>query len=91
MFGTVFGYPKIRRGCLYVGVKEATGRHPQKALTHGVAFVAQGRCNFPNMTVRENLGVACYKRRDRAVTRDIEATIARSPSSGKKSESWRAT
>jgi len=52
---------------------------PRRALKLGVAYVAQGRCNFPAMTVRENLAVACYTRRDKGIASDIAALMKRFP------------
>ncbi|MFT8247093.1 ABC transporter ATP-binding protein [Roseomonas sp. BN140053] len=33
---------------------------PTERLRRGIAFVPQGRCNFPSMTVAENLKLGCY-------------------------------
>jgi len=33
---------------------------PWERLKHGVGFVPQGRCNFPAMSVAENLKMGCY-------------------------------
>jgi branched-chain amino acid transport system ATP-binding protein len=33
---------------------------PWERLKRGVGFVPQGRCNFPNMSVEENLKMGCY-------------------------------
>jgi len=33
---------------------------PWQRLARGIGFVPQGRCNFPNMTVAENLQLGCY-------------------------------
>ena len=33
---------------------------PWERLRRGVGFVPQGRCNFPNMNVAENLKMGCY-------------------------------
>ncbi len=33
---------------------------PWKRLKRGVGFVPQGRCNFPGMTVDENMKMGCY-------------------------------
>jgi branched-chain amino acid transport system ATP-binding protein len=33
---------------------------PWERLRRGVGFVPQGRCNFPNMAVAENLKMGCY-------------------------------
>jgi len=33
---------------------------PSERLTRGIGFVPQGRCNFPQMSVAENLKMGCY-------------------------------
>lgn len=33
---------------------------PSERLKRGIGFVPQGRCNFPKMTVAENLKMGCY-------------------------------
>jgi branched-chain amino acid transport system ATP-binding protein len=33
---------------------------PSERLQRGIGFVPQGRCNFPQMTVAENLKMGCY-------------------------------
>jgi branched-chain amino acid transport system ATP-binding protein len=33
---------------------------PSERLRRGIAFVPQGRCNFPSMSVAENLKLGCY-------------------------------
>jgi ABC-type branched-subunit amino acid transport system ATPase component len=49
-----------------------------------VSYVPQGRCNFPAMTVEENLEMGAYTRSDGEVRRDIEAMMARFPMLGGK-------
>jgi len=48
-------------------------------LKRGVGYVPQGRCNFPAMSVEENLEMGAYLRRDAAVPRDIAASLERFP------------
>lgn len=52
---------------------------PGEILAKGISMVPQGRCNFPLMTVRENLEMGAYTRRDPHVTRDLEAMETRFP------------
>jgi branched-chain amino acid transport system ATP-binding protein len=52
---------------------------PGEILAKGISMVPQGRCNFPLMTVRENLEMGAYTRRDPHVTRDLEAMENRFP------------
>jgi branched-chain amino acid transport system ATP-binding protein len=74
-----FGFLGARAGRLRFRGEDVTGWRPQQALKHGVAYVAQGRCNFPAMTVRENLDTAAYTRRDREVASDINEIMERFP------------
>lgn len=53
--------------------RDITSLGPEKTAALGIAHVPQGRGTLPNLTVRENLGVGAYLRRDRAgISRDID-------------------
>jgi len=52
---------------------------PRERLTRGIGFVPQGRCNFPLMTVRENLELGAYTRRGPAVAAAIERVLTEFP------------
>jgi branched-chain amino acid transport system ATP-binding protein len=52
---------------------DVTHLSPADRLKRGIVLVAQGRNNFPIMSVRENLEMGAYVRTDRAVQRDINA------------------
>ena len=52
---------------------------PGEILAKGISMVPQGRCNFPLMTVRENLEMGAFTRRDPQVARDLEAMQSRFP------------
>jgi branched-chain amino acid transport system ATP-binding protein len=45
----------------------------------GIGFVPQGRCNFPLMTVRENLELGAYTLRGAAATAAVERVLAQFP------------
>ena len=75
----IFGYLEARAGSVYFDGQEITGWKPQMAIRQGVAFVAQGRCNFPQMSVKENIEVAAYTRQDDELPQDIEAMMDRFP------------
>jgi branched-chain amino acid transport system ATP-binding protein len=68
----IFGMCTITAGSIRWRGTELRGLKPQRILGHGVAYVPQGRCNFPLMTVAENLEMAAYTRRDDAVKTDEE-------------------
>ena len=49
---------------------------PWERLKRGIGFVPQGRCNFPRMSVAENLKIGCYllpRRRHRAAIERVTA------------------
>ena len=52
---------------------------PRERLKRGLGFVPQGRCNFPLMTVRENLELGAYTLRGPAVAAAIEQVLAQFP------------
>jgi ABC-type branched-subunit amino acid transport system ATPase component len=76
---TVFGMVAPRSGTIHMAGDEIGGKPPVQVLRHGIGYVPQGRCNFPAMSVEENLQMGAYLRRDAAVQGDIEALLARFP------------
>lgn len=52
---------------------------PRERLRLGIGFVPQGRCNFPLMTVRENLELGTYTLRGPAAARALERALAQFP------------
>jgi ABC-type branched-subunit amino acid transport system ATPase component len=81
---TVFGMVRARGGSIRFDGREIAGRPPVDILKSGIAYVPQGRCNFPAMTVGENLEMGAYTRTDADVRRDIERTMARFPMLGER-------
>lgn len=75
----IYGFARVSSGHVRLRGEDITNRAPSDLLGLGVAYVAQGRCNFPEMTVRENLMVACYTRRDHGRRRDTEYVLDRFP------------
>jgi len=60
-------------GSVMLNGKQLVGMQPQQIVRLGVAHVPQGRGTFPELTVRENLEVGAYVRKDKAgVKEDIE-------------------
>jgi ABC-type branched-subunit amino acid transport system ATPase component len=76
---TVFGMVHPTRGSIRLGGREIAGGNPVDVLRQGCSYVPQGRCNFPAMTVAENLEMGAYTRRDAHVRSDIEAVMERFP------------
>ena len=52
---------------------------PMARLGLGIGFVPQGRCNFPLMTVRENLELGAYTLRGKASSQAIDRVLAQFP------------
>ena len=75
----VFGMVKPTRGRIRLGGEEIGGEDPVVVLRRGCSYVPQGRCNFPAMSVEENLEMGAYTRTDARVRRDIEELLERFP------------
>jgi branched-chain amino acid transport system ATP-binding protein len=61
---TLFGLTTIKGGSISWQGKDITSYKSRAILAEGIAYVPQGRCNFPVMTVDENLQMAAYTLRD---------------------------
>lgn len=60
-------------GSIRFAGKEIRGKRPEQVAALGIAHVPEGRGTLPNLTVRENLMVGAYLRKDRAkVAQDID-------------------
>ena len=81
---TVFGMVKPSRGSIRLGGEEIGGENPVAVLRRGCSYVPQGRCNFPAMSVEENLEMGAYTRTDGRVRHDIEELLERFPTLGTK-------
>ncbi|MBL8697657.1 MAG: ABC transporter ATP-binding protein [Alphaproteobacteria bacterium] len=64
---TIFGMTTFKGGAIRWKGRDIGGAKPKDILSRGIAYVPQGRCNFPLMTVEENLEMAAYTIRDREV------------------------
>jgi branched-chain amino acid transport system ATP-binding protein len=60
---TVFGLLRPRGGEVHFKGQSIAGWTPRRVLDAGIAYVPQGRCNFPGMTVQDNLLVSLDHRR----------------------------
>ena len=75
----VFGMVGVETGKIVFAGDDITNHRSVDILRRGLSYVPQGRCNFPAMTVEENLEMGAYLRSDRGVGADIEALLARFP------------
>jgi len=76
---TVFGMVPSRAGAISFAGEDIARRSSLEVLRRGIGYVPQGRCNFPAMSVEENLEMGAYLRHDARVRGDIEALLARFP------------
>ena len=76
---TVFGMVQPRAGTIRFAGEDIASQSSMEILRRGIGYVPQGRCNFPAMSVEENLEMGAYLRRDARVRDDIEALLARFP------------
>ena len=88
---TVFGMVRPRAGSIRFDGAEIGGRPPVEILKTGIGYVPQGRCNFPAMSVAENLEMGAYLRRDPGVRGDIEALFERFPVLGARRDALAGT
>jgi branched-chain amino acid transport system ATP-binding protein len=61
---TLFGMTTHKGGSIRWKDHELAGKRPKSFLSQGIAYVPQGRCNFPLMSVDENLEMAACTVRD---------------------------
>lgn len=70
---TISGLVRSRRGSIRFDGRDLTNAAPDAVLSAGVAHVPEGRRLFKGLTVRDNLLLGAYLRRDReAVERDLD-------------------
>ena len=67
---SLYGMTTIKGGSIEWRDKNIAGYKSRAILAEGIAFVPQGRCNFPVMTIDENLQMAAYTLRDDKVKSD---------------------
>jgi branched-chain amino acid transport system ATP-binding protein len=76
---TVFGLVRARQGSILFDGQEIANKKPTDVLQLGLSYVPQGRCNFPAMSVEDNLEMGAYIRSDKEVRSDIESMFERFP------------
>ncbi len=74
---TIFGSVRPRRGRITYNGRDIAGMSSMEILRSGISYVPQGRCNFPGMSVQENLEMGAFVRSDDQVAADIAAMCGR--------------
>jgi branched-chain amino acid transport system ATP-binding protein len=62
---SISGLTPAREGTIRFDGQEVSGHPPQDVVRQGISLSPEGRHCFPRMTVRENLDMGAYLRRDR--------------------------
>lgn len=76
---TIFGSVRATAGTIeYLG-EDVTALSAAERLRRGLVLIPQGRSNFPEMTVEENLEMGAFIRSDHHVKRDIQGNYERFP------------
>jgi branched-chain amino acid transport system ATP-binding protein len=75
----VYGVNKYFGGKLIFEGRAIEKLTPRERLTLGIGFVPQGRCNFPLMTVRENLDLGAFTLRGPAIQTALERVLGMFP------------
>lgn len=77
---TISGILDPRKGSIEFRGADITARDPARIVERGLVHVPEGREVFPLLSVRENLAMGAYTRRDRdGVARDLEAVYGYFP------------
>lgn len=77
---TVSGLIKPQEGTIMLGDKRIDGVSPDIILTHKMAHVPEGRRVFAQMSVKENLEIGAFTRRDKkGISKDIKEMYKRFP------------
>lgn len=79
IFNVIFGFVNPKQGAISFDGREVAHLSAIERLSCGITYAPQGRCNFPLMSIRENLEMAAYTRSDSGVTADIERVLQRYP------------
>ena len=67
---TISGVVQCRSGRIILNDKEIQGMEPDQIVKMGVCQVPEGRHIFPMLTVRENLDMGAFMRRDKSKIKD---------------------
>ena len=70
---TVSGLIRPAEGRVFLEGRDITTESPHRIVQMGISHVPEGRCIFPRLTLRENLEMGAYIRRDKEqIKKDID-------------------
>ena len=78
---TIMGYldDQPEKGSIWFKGKRIDGMHTEHIVRLGIAYVPEGREVFPELTLRENLMMGAYTRRDSSVSDDLDRVFSYFP------------
>jgi branched-chain amino acid transport system ATP-binding protein len=77
---TILGYVKPSEGEVLLNDEVVSGLDTTEVVRRGISMVPENRRLFANMTVKENLELGAYQRRDRkAIAQDMEEVLQTFP------------
>ena len=77
---TISGLLRPEKGTIEFRGERIDGKEPDAIVRMGISHVAEGREIFPDLTVRENLRMGAYIRKDRGgVQTDLEKVLGYFP------------
>ncbi|HVR63613.1 MAG TPA: ABC transporter ATP-binding protein [Polyangia bacterium] len=80
LLNAVCGILQPQGGSVLFEGEDLSGRSPEEIVARGITQVPEGRRLFPLMTVRENLLVGAYRRKDaRGIADDLQRVLALFP------------
>ena len=75
----ITGLARVRSGEVRAFGERIDGRNPAGIVRMGIAMVPEGRRVFPYMSVKDNLMMGAFARRDKAIGQTLESVLARFP------------
>jgi branched-chain amino acid transport system ATP-binding protein len=76
----ITGLRKIKSGEIHYDGRRIDGANPAELVRQGIAMVPEGRHVFPHMTVKDNLLMGAFTRRDKAeIARSLDMVLTRFP------------
>ena len=82
-------HSQICRGRIHYDDKDITNLAPHKIVDMGISQVPEGRLIFSNLTVKENLEMGAYRRKDKQEIKKIWTSYSRYSPASKVKAAWR--
>ncbi|MEW6112282.1 MAG: ABC transporter ATP-binding protein [Thermodesulfobacteriota bacterium] len=78
---TIMGYldDQPDKGTIWFNGKQIDGLETEQIVPLGIAYVPEGREVFPELTLKENLMMGAYTRRDRSISEDLDRVFTYFP------------